>query len=79
MRITGCYERKSVPGSVKVEPGTKDGMGNLEPGEGCFENWDIWGIREEEREDRDASATRHGSAPAILGATSWSNLGLGRF
>lgn len=54
-------------------------MGKLESGKGCFENWDSRRIREVERQDCDAGAAGNGSAPAILGATGWSSLGLELF
>lgn len=36
MGVRRRYEVKSVAGSIKADPGTEDGMRNLEPAKECF-------------------------------------------
>lgn len=56
--------------------GLENWVGILKLVDGILEKCNIWGFGKEDSEDGYASATRHRSAPTILGATNGSALGV---
>lgn len=64
----GSEEREGVGIRVETKFGAEDRVGICEIVEGGLEEGEIWGFREEESKDGDASAAEYGFAPAVLGA-----------